>query len=93
MSGLRALLQRVRSLEVVFSRNGDRLHVHAPKDTLTLELRAQFAAHKADLLALIDGGDEPFDVYDPHFVDIVLLWRDHVSKPKTAALELPGVSQ
>lgn len=95
MSALEHALSEARSLGIVLSRNDDRLRVDAPKGSLTTDLRSHLVAHKSELLAIIDAAasDEPFDVCDPNFVEIVLQWRDRVSKPKTVALELPGMSR
>ena len=95
MSALECALSQARSLGIVLTRNADHLRVDAPKGVLTADLRSQLVAQKPELLAIIDAAanEEPFDVRDPNFVEIVLLWRDCVFDPKTVSLELPGMSQ
>ena len=48
------LLNDLRRGGVTLAANGDRLSVDAPKGALTDELRRSIAAHKADLLALLE---------------------------------------
>ncbi|MFI0486728.1 amino acid adenylation domain-containing protein [Actinomadura sp. 9N215] len=47
------LLTRLRALGVEVRRDGDRLHVRAPKGALTPELRRDFGTHRAEILALL----------------------------------------
>ncbi|GEM_PF-4274625 len=90
---LSGLLARIRELDIVLERNGDLLRVDAPPGAVTEALRAELIVHKAEILTLIDAGEEPsLDVLHPYFVDIALLWRDRALKKRDRTLDLPGLS-
>jgi amino acid adenylation domain-containing protein len=58
LSAAAALLQRLRDLDIRLSVEGDRLNCSAPKGVLTPELRAELAAGKEEIKALLRSAEQ-----------------------------------